>query len=138
MMLNNVKASFLILLLPWVIQAVPSGDVGRDTYEPEIRETSRSSQATENLSIVEDTSRLQDTSSTSPQPDSRSIYHPRAAPGKLPPQIQRESAVSDALLTWPLGIIRDCGGGGTINGQHIINFSDTTTLDDKAIEELGY
>jgi len=61
---------------------------------------------------------------------------PRAAP--LPPVVEGASPVTDAVLKYSSPLSRDGGGGGTIAGQHIINFSDTITLDENNKKKLGF
>jgi len=61
---------------------------------------------------------------------------PRAA--ALPPKVSGTTAVRNATLTFKWPIQRDGGGGGTINGTHIINFSDTTTLNQDFENTYGY
>ncbi|TVY82349.1 hypothetical protein LSUE1_G002407 [Lachnellula suecica] len=64
-----------------------------------------------------------------------SLPHPAA----LPPVVQSSSPPTNAILKgmpWP--IQRDGGGGGTVAGQHIINFSDTSTLNEDDKKKAGY
>ncbi|TVY36703.1 hypothetical protein LOCC1_G008731 [Lachnellula occidentalis] len=48
-----------------------------------------------------------------------------ASTGAVPPVAASVGSISNATLTQDWGITRDGGGGGTIDGTHIINFSDT-------------
>jgi len=54
-----------------------------------------------------------------------SIQSSNASAGAIPPVAASIGTVTNATLTKPWGITRDGGGGGTIDGTHIINFSDT-------------
>lgn len=65
-----------------------------------------------------------------------SPVYPRAA--SLPPVVQSSTPVTNATLTFEWPIQRDGGGGGTVNGVHIINFSDTTTLNEDDFKAWGY
>jgi hypothetical protein len=61
---------------------------------------------------------------------------PRAA--TLPPVIQGSTPVINATLTYPWPIVRDGGGGGTISGKYIINFSDSQTLNEDDLKNFGF
>lgn len=61
---------------------------------------------------------------------------PRAA--ALPPVVQGTTPVVNATLTYPWPIVRDGGGGGKINGKHIINFSDSQTLNENDYKNNGF
>ncbi|KAF2664414.1 hypothetical protein BT63DRAFT_429895 [Microthyrium microscopicum] len=57
----------------------------------------------------------------------------------LPPTIAGSSPSSNAtLITYPWTINRDGGGGGTVAGEHIINFSDTQTLNQDNKNAAGF
>lgn len=57
----------------------------------------------------------------------------------LPPVISFNIAEgSDAHLEYPWAIARDGGGGGTVAGKYIINFSDTTTMNTDDFESFGF
>jgi hypothetical protein len=56
----------------------------------------------------------------------------------LPPVVQGASPITNATLTYPWPIVRDGGGGGTISGKHIINFSDSQTLNADDLKNFGF
>ena len=61
---------------------------------------------------------------------------PRAA--ALPPVVQGSTPVVNATISYPWPIVRDGGGGGTIGGKHIINFSDSQTLNEDDLKNFGF
>jgi len=71
-------------------------------------------------------------------PASAATVHlePRAA--ALPPKVKSTTVVRNATLTYQWPIQRDGEGGGTINGTHIINFSDTITLNQNVHDTYGF
>jgi hypothetical protein len=57
----------------------------------------------------------------------------------LPPVVQSSSEVTNAtLLSYPWPIVRDGGGGGTVAGIHIINYSDTQTQNEDDFKAFGF
>ncbi|KAH6724457.1 hypothetical protein BKA61DRAFT_687688 [Leptodontidium sp. MPI-SDFR-AT-0119] len=54
------------------------------------------------------------------------------------PVIKGSTPVQNITSNFPWGIRRDGGGGGTIDGKHIINFADTTTSNSDALRSFGF
>lgn len=54
------------------------------------------------------------------------------------PVIKSSTPVQNIISSFPWGIRRDGGGGGTIDGKHIINFADTTTVNLQADKDFGF
>ncbi|KAL2075854.1 hypothetical protein VTL71DRAFT_797 [Oculimacula yallundae] len=53
------------------------------------------------------------------------------------PVIKSSTPVQSMISSFPWEIRRDGGGGGTIDGKHIINFADTTTSNSQAFKDFG-
>lgn len=54
------------------------------------------------------------------------------------PVITGSTSVENITSNFPWTIRRDGGGGGTIDGKHIINFADTTTSNTQALADFGF
>ncbi len=54
------------------------------------------------------------------------------------PVIKGSTEACNITTTYPWKLRRDGGGGGTIDGKHVLNFADTSTLNEPFHEAHGY